>query len=58
MTNALCFTLYFDTDENECKEDMCTFPTLCRNTVGSYECDCPPGYANKGPKQSARCEGI
>lgn len=37
---------------------MCTFPTLCRNTVGSYECDCPPGYANKGPKQSARCEGI
>lgn len=37
---------------------MCTFPTLCRNTVGSYECDCPLGYANKGPKQSARCEGI
>lgn len=49
---------YPDTDENECKRPVCTFPSLCRNTVGSYACDCPEGYENKGRKDSARCEGM
>ena len=51
-------SLYPDTDENECKRPVCTFPSLCRNTVGSYACDCPEGYENKGRKDSARCEGM
>lgn len=31
-------------DVDECAEgiDGCTYQ--CRNTIGSYECDCPPGY--------------
>lgn len=48
---------FFHTDENECKRPVCTFPSLCRNTYGSYACDCPEGYANRGPKDSARCQG-
>ncbi|XP_068754342.1 uncharacterized protein [Montipora capricornis] len=49
---------YTSIDENECKRAVCTFPSLCRNTVGSYACDCPEGYANKGRKASTRCEDI
>ncbi|XP_078373949.1 uncharacterized protein LOC144657480 isoform X2 [Oculina patagonica] len=49
---------YMSVDENECKRQVCTFPSLCRNTYGSYACDCPEGYANRGRKDSARCEDI
>lgn len=49
---------YTSIDENECKRAVCTFPSLCRNTVGSYACDCPDGYANRGRKESTRCEDI
>ncbi|KAL3875680.1 hypothetical protein ACJMK2_033608, partial [Sinanodonta woodiana] len=33
------------TDVNECERSPCSFNTeVCSNTVGSYRCDCKPGY--------------
>ena len=44
-------------DVNECVEDThsCDLnSTVCRNTNGSYECDCLPGYSRRTIFQ---CEG-
>lgn len=37
--------------------DVCTFPTLCTNTLGSFVCGCLDGYVSKGRKQEATCVG-
>ena len=31
-------------DVNECNSNPCVAPSECRNTDGSYECECPQGY--------------
>ena len=31
-------------DVNECDSNPCVAPSECRNTDGSYECECPQGY--------------
>ena len=35
-----------DADIDECEINDCTYlsGSICNNTVGSYECVCPPGY--------------
>ena len=53
----LCAIPFPVEDENECDRQVCTFPSLCRNTVGSYACDCPEGFENRGNKDTARCVG-
>ena len=37
-------------DMDECKNGQakCNKNTVCRNTIGSYECDCKDGYEMKG----------
>ena len=43
-------------DVNECEvNDPCISPAKCRNTVGSYACDCPTGYEKKSKNE---CQGI
>ena len=37
--------LYLDVDE--CALDPCVAPSECRNTDGSYECECPQGYVKE-----------
>ena len=49
--------VFLSLDVNECLRDVCTFPSLCRNTVGGYACDCPDGYEMKGRRRSGSCEG-
>ena len=48
---------FLSLDVNECRKEVCKFPSLCRNTVGSYMCDCPDGYKLRGRKNSGRCIG-
>lgn len=32
-------------DINECENSAaCSSPAVCKNTLGSYICDCPEGY--------------
>ncbi len=42
--------MFIPLDEDECKtgKAKCGANTLCRNTRGSYACDCKPGYVKKG----------
>ena len=48
------------TDIDECHNDNSTHNCsevdnqVCRNTIGSFECDCVPGFQ----KQDGECEGI
>ncbi|XP_059150257.1 fibrillin-1-like isoform X2 [Physella acuta] len=38
-----------DVDVNECdQENVCPIGQLCRNTLGSFDCQCPSGYEKKG----------
>ena len=58
IVNFILITIVsFFLDVNECKKEVCKFPSLCRNTVGSYMCDCPDGYKLRGRKNSGRCVG-
>ncbi|XP_032228562.2 suppressor of tumorigenicity 14 protein homolog isoform X2 [Nematostella vectensis] len=50
--------LYSAVDDNECERPVCSFPRLCRNTLGSYACDCPEGYENRGRRDSDKCVDI
>ena len=47
MSKNATFTMYIDIDECELY-DYCDYGEetgrVCVNTVGSYECTCPPGY--------------
>ncbi|XP_028393541.1 uncharacterized protein LOC114517893 [Dendronephthya gigantea] len=52
------YATYSAVDVNECRKEVCKFPSLCRNTVGSYMCDCPDGYRLRGRKNSGRCVDI
>jgi hypothetical protein len=29
---------------DECKEDPCQNGGICVDAIGSYKCECPPGY--------------
>lgn len=49
------FSCYF-ADINECMDDPGICQHNCTNTVGSYECTCPPGY--RVSKDKSACEGM
>ena len=42
-----------DIDECDLDIDNCHDNALCRNTVGSFECECLPGFTGDG----VNCEG-
>jgi hypothetical protein len=42
-------------DINECRVGQSSCSHICRNTIGSYRCDCPPGYRLY---RKYLCEGI
>nr|XP_015205025.1 PREDICTED: adhesion G protein-coupled receptor E1-like isoform X2 [Lepisosteus oculatus] len=51
--NVLC------EDVNECEEDqgICGSNATCRNTDGSYRCDCHLGFSNRG-NSTGHCSGF
>ncbi|MBN3314863.1 AGRE1 protein, partial [Atractosteus spatula] len=51
--NVLC------EDVNECKEDqgICGSNATCRNTDGSYRCDCHLGFSNRG-NSTGHCSAV
>lgn len=57
LGNNIYLNTFSFSDVNECKKEVCKFPSLCRNTVGSYMCDCPDGYKLRGRKTSGKCVG-
>src|SRR4029434_10199005 len=51
------YTFFIFIDINECsKPDICGPGGQCVNSLGSYKCDCLPGYASKSRRHPA-CEG-
>ena len=47
MTVPLCFSVYIsssDIDECTSGNDTCHINATCINTVGSYDCECLPGF--------------
>ena len=42
------FFLYFPTDVDECEInlDRCSVGSSCNNTIGSYICNCNPGFVS------------
>ena len=48
-------TCHIDTDECAVGSDNCLPEASCRNTVGSFLCDCPSGYAGDG---STSCDDV
>lgn len=44
----LCFSLCTDDDECATGEANCDVNAKCINTMGSYKCDCVPGYSGDG----------
>lgn len=46
--------LFFATDLDECKvrRHNCSKQSYCRNTPGSFKCECPKGYKGNGIKCS------
>ena len=47
---------FFFTDANECEQgkNLCHVNALCTNTLGSYVCQCKPGFSGDG----RTCEGM
>ena len=47
---------FFFTDINECEQgkNLCHINALCTNTLGSYVCQCKPGFSGDG----RTCEGM
>ena len=44
------FAIHVDVDECQ-SPDACQTDHVCNNTVGSYTCECPPGYVeDSGPQ--------
>ena len=40
-------------DVNECLlPDACSSDLVCKNTNGSYRCDCPPGFSQNSSSQN------
>ena len=47
FTNSRCV------DIDECQNSPCPPTALCVNTIGAYQCQCPPGTV---PDQFGRCQ--
>ena len=46
-------------DEDECKTGKpCHDKATCKNTVGSFECNCFPGYRSVGDYEGYNCADI
>ena len=54
VKHTLLFYLFANSDIDECSTSPCTYPAVCKNTIGSYACSCPPGYCKNGDT----CKGI
>ena len=52
----LCFDLAPDVDECQ-NPSSCISPATCKNTDGSYFCECPTGYVFKAGSNK-ECQGI
>ena len=50
-----CHNLIPDIDECELGVDNCLPNAPCINTIGSFECVCPPGFTGDG---MTSCDGI
>ena len=50
---ANCY-LILDVDECAIKTDNCSLNATCKNTEGSFDCSCIPGYVGNGTS----CAGI
>ena len=50
---AIVKIVYACEDINECLSHKCSRNEVCRNTEGSYRCDCQAGFARDGSK----CDG-
>ena len=52
MSKLLCkhanFVQYFAIDIDECTEGLSKCHQICKNTNGSYQCDCDGGYKLRG----------
>ncbi|XP_059832421.1 uncharacterized protein LOC132397669 [Hypanus sabinus] len=51
------FTFNIHSDVDECLQDNGGCSQLCVNTVGSYHCDCHPGYTLR-PGNRSRCTDV
>ena len=46
---CICTLLHHDIDIDECEEaaldgmQLCMTPMMCENTIGNFDCVCPPG---------------
>ena len=54
MNNVLVLLVLFNTDVNECEEDVCDSNARCFNTEGSHVCRCRRGFTGDGKT----CTGI
>ena len=49
MTNARFSFVFGFSDIDECKGNhSCHVNASCKNTIGSHECECHPGFAGNG----------
>ena len=46
--DAFLIVVLFNTDVDECGNDVCDSNALCSNTEGSYGCACNVGYTGDG----------
>lgn len=55
MYLMMFFFVNIPEDRNECTEAPCHTNASCINTVGSFYCDCKPGFLGDGLECEGKC---